>query len=247
MKNKVLTIILLVLFVLASCAPAASIESTNTAVPVQTTTVSNLATATLQPNTPTITPFVDENASTECFLNIDFIPGKTEMDEVITSWGNPTQKSPPGLFSETWNFDFSGRPYITFQDGVLNTVTYFLKDCSLEKIIHELGPPEKVEIIVLVSDVLINDAGGSTTFVQKFHYISLGFSYFRFCDKTKDCYTFHAKDVVDGKKFYPSNTTIEDATGLVIRDRVYNWHGFDVNVEEIEDKLEGFPMETPTP
>ena len=169
------------------------------------------------------------------------------MDEVLSSWGNPSQKSPPGNFLEDWYFDFSGSPRVTFQEGILNTVTFFLKDCSLEKMIHELGPPEKVEIIVLVSDVLVSDVGGYTIFVQDFHYTAFGFSYFRFCDKTQDCYTFHANDIVDGKEFYPSNRTIEDATGSVIRDRVYNWHGFDVNVEEIEDKIQGFPLETPTP
>lgn len=117
-----------------------------------------------------------------------------------------------------------------------------LKLCPLKTIIAKLGPPEKVEITILYSDI-----GGSTDYDQRFHYISLGFSFFRICHEEQDCFAFHPNDFVNAKEFYASNKPIKDSMGFNMATYVYNWHGFDVDVEGIENKIRDFATKTPRP
>lgn len=164
------------------------------------------------------------------------------MNEVISAWGNPSSIDSFGTDYEYWDFDLPGTPYIRFKSQVIDTVSFFLKNCSLEKIISKLGPPEEIEITMLFSDI---DLWASYT--QYFHYPSLGFAFYRLCDKAQNCFTFQADDIVIGKEFYAKDKVIEDTMGFNMSSYVYNWHGFGVDVEQVENKIDDFGMLTPTP
>ncbi|MBI5297271.1 MAG: hypothetical protein HY869_17470 [Chloroflexi bacterium] len=250
MKNKTLLAVILFSLTLASCAPVPTPAPTNTPTPTATVT-STTVPATSTPQTtaivsqtvvPTSTPFINENASEDCFLNIDVIPEKTEMDEVISTWGNPSSKLPFGTDYENWYFDFIGTPQVNFKKQVIDTVNFSLKNCSLEKIIAKLGSPEKVEVTVLISCIDL-----SASYIQYFHFTSLGFAFYRLCDETQNCFTFQAGDTVNGKEFYSKDKVIEDSTGFNMASYVYNWHGFGIDVEKIENKIKDFATITPTP
>jgi hypothetical protein len=248
MRSKILFTAIPFLFALVACAPVPTSAPTNTPAPTATltpvhpTSMPQSTAISTQSNIPTKTSYVNENASDDCFVNVEFIPEKTGMNEVISAWGNPSEKSSFGEEYEYWYFDFAGVPYISFNKQIIDTIRFSLKNCSLEKIIAKLGPPEKIEITVAVSCV-----GGPTMYSQDFHYPSLGFSYYRSCDEAKDCFTFHPSDDVNGKEFYPSGKVIQDSTGFNMAGYVYNWHGFDVDVETIENKIKDFVKSTPTP
>jgi hypothetical protein len=254
MKKRISFVIVLLLLALVACVPVSISTPTTTptftvmptSTPIPVTLTPQPTKLIIQSNVPTSTPFVNEKASEDCFLNIDFIPQKTGMNEVISSWKQPHSKSSLGDY-EDWYFDFVGTPRINFYKQVIDTVNFSLKDCSLEQIFSKLGTPEKVEITVLVSCI-----GGPTMYLQYLHYQSLGYSFYRSCDETQNCFTFHATDKVSGKEFYPLNKVIEDSTGFNTASYVYNWHGFDVDVEKIENKIEDFDItnivtRTPTP
>jgi hypothetical protein len=254
MKKRILFIILLPLLALVACGPVSiSVPTSTPAFTVTSTSTLIPATLTPQPTKSIVqstvstgTPFVNENASEDCFLSVDFIPQKTGMNEVNSSWGQPPSKSAYGDY-EDWFFDFVGTPRINFKKQVISTINFSLKNCSLEKIFSKLGTPEKAEIIVLVSCI-----GGPTIYLQHFHYQSLGYSFYRSCDKTQGCFIFHPSDTVNGKEFYVSGKAIEDWQGFNSSGTVYNWHGFDVDVEQIENKIEDFDVtnivtRTPTP
>ena len=153
------------------------------------------------------------------------------MNEVLSSWGEPSGKMSFGEDIEDWNFHFTGVPQVRFQNQIMDTVRFYLNGCSLEKLIDQLGPPERVEIISAVSCV-----GGNLSIIQNFHYLALGFSYFRSCNETsgQDCFRFHRDDLVDGKEFYELNKIIQDSTGFNMSTKVYNWRGFDVSLLEVE-------------
>ena len=231
--------------ILASCAPVSSPSPTNTprlaftetAVPTPPMSSVQPTGTPIQVIIPTSTPFIKENASEDCFLSIGFTPKKTGMNDILSVWGNPPKKSSIGDDFEYWEFDFTGAPSVRFEKQILDTVIIHLKGCTLEKIITKLGPPEKIEITTLLSCI-----GFPPIVTQNFHYSSLGFSYFRSCDETQDCFSFHSSDIVSGKEFYSSDKMIEDSTGFNMSGYVYHWHGFDVNVEEIEDKIVNMPV-----
>ena len=240
------------LLALVACAPISTPAPINTFTPTVTTTSTQVPPTSethptvvdTQANIQTGTPSVNENASEDCFLNIGFIPGKTGMNEVVSAWGNPSYKlSSLGGVEEDWQFNFVGIPRIFFKNQVIDTVTFSLRNCSLEKIVSKLGPPKQVEITVVISD-----AGPLYIFyIQKFHYTSLGFAYFHACDESQDCFSFHASDIVGGKEFYSKEKTVTDTTGFNMSSYVYHWHGFDVNVEQIENKRKDFVTIAPTP
>ncbi len=254
MKKRILFVIVPLLLTLVACVPVStSVPTTTPTFTVTPTSTSIPVTLTPQPNkviiqsdVPTSTPFVNEKASEDCFLNVDFISQKAGMNEVISSWGQPHSKSSYGDY-EDWYFDFIGTPRINFYKQVIDTVNFSLKNCSLEKIFSKIGTPEKVEITVLISCI-----GGPPIYLQYLHYQSFGYSFYLWCDETQNCFTFHATDKVYGKEFYPSNKVIKDSIGFNTASYVYNWHGFDVDVEKTENKIEDFDItnivtRTPTP
>jgi len=241
MKSKILFAVIPFLLALVSCAPVSTPAPTNTPAPTAAATSTPISATPTHESTSIAphsnisisTPFARENASEDCFFTIDFIPEKTEMSEVIFAWGTPSEKWPSGGdFEVFWYFDFVGTPRVSFNKLVLDRVIFLLENCSLEKIIAKLGPPEKVEITVLVSDIDLSES-----YIQNFHFTSLGFAYFRSCDETEDCFTFQANDIVGGKEFYSPDKTIEDSTGFNTSGYVYDWHGFDVDVEKVEDRI----------
>ncbi len=249
MKTKILLSVIFLFLILVACAPISTPTFTSTVTPaiILTSTSSVVASNTphtvivTQTNVSTSTPIVYENASENCFLNIDFIPDKTTMNEVNSVWGKPKTTLPLGDF-EYWDYGFTGTPFLRFKNQTLDSIGFYLKNCTLEKIIAKLKQPEIVEIKIYYSDI-----SSSVSYIQQFHYKSLGFSYFRTCDETQDCFVFHANDLVGGKEFYSSYKVIEDSIGWNIASYVYNWHGFDVNVEKIEDKIKDRVQITPTP
>jgi len=164
------------------------------------------------------------------------------MNNVISAWGNPSSKSSLSGDYEYWHYDFVGAPYIRFKEQVISDVWFFLNNCPLQKIVTRLGPPEKVEITILVSDIDL-----SASYTQEFHFPSLGFAYYRPCDGTQDCFTFQASDTVIGKEFYSPNKIISDSTGFNMASYVYNWHGFNIDVEKMENKIKDYVIITRTP
>jgi len=244
MKSKTLLVAILFSLVLASCSPVS--------VPVPTAIPSLTTTLTITPIPPTATllptviatqpPNKPLNPSDDCFLSVDFIPEKTRMNEVISVWGIPYAKNVFGKEYEYWFFDSAGSPHIIFKNQTVDRVSFSLKNCSLEKITSKLGIPEKVEITVLISDIDL-----STSYIQEFHYTSLGFSFFRVCNDTQNCFIFQANDTVNGKDFYSTSKVIEDSTGFNMHSYVYSWHGFGIDVEKAENKIKDFITKTPTP
>jgi len=244
MKNRNSFVIIPFLLALVGCVPvvtpASPIIPYLTAISTSTPTYDPTPT---MPHIdfPTTAPFTSDFESKDCFFNINFISEKTEMNEVVSFWGNPTSKVSYGVYDD-WSYDIPGIPSFNFKNQILQRVVIYLKDCSLKKIITKLGQPEKVEITVLVSDIDFSE-----DIIQDFHYPSLGFSFYRVCVEYPNCFTFHPNDYVNGKKFYLTSKVIEDSTGFNTARYVYNWHGFGVDVEKTENKIKDFATITPTP
>lgn len=194
---------------------------------------------------PTSTPFVHRRALDDCLLNIDLVPGKTDMDEVIRLWGEPSARNDSDDF---WSFNSdAGAPSIYFKDKVAQRVRFYLKNCSLESIVSKLGPPEKVEVLVAIRHPTSTE-GPSSSYWQAIHYPALGFSFGRHCDAIRNCYIFRASDTVSEKNFYPTNKTIKDCSPTFHSFRlIYEWRGFDVDVQKAKPKEKPYKEEKRIP
>lgn len=156
------------------------------------------------------------------------------MSEVVSVWGNPTEVQ---IFQEGfthWYYVRSDVPYtdIRFQGETIYSANFYPVNCTIEDIVTELGQPEKIEI-----SIRVNSIDSPELYFQSLHYSSLGFYYSRPCDKAQDCFTFHTNDIADRKIFYAPNKKTEDYTENNMYRYIYDWHGYDVDVEEIEDKI----------
>jgi hypothetical protein len=155
---------------------------------------------------------------------------------MIAAWGEPAHKSNYAGDVEYWDFDLAGAPRAIFRKQVLHSLDIYLKDCTVGEIALRLGPPERVAITILVNDVNLSMVW--TT--QKFYFSSPGFSYFRECEKTEECFIVHSGDVVDGREFFRADMPVADSKRFNMATYVYKWHGFDANMEQIENKIPDF-------
>jgi len=229
--------VILVAMILGACAPAPVPAPLNTPGPAVILTASPTAqrTPAAAPEIiPSSTKWFKENASSDCFIQAEFLPGFAGMGDVRRRWGNPPRSwtsrdgaISPGTDTEYWYFDITGHPSLVFERKILDSARYYLTGCTLGEIVEKLGPPEKVEENWSVSCI-----GGPSFVTQNFHYPSLGFLYFIGCEATLEnsCDIFHSGDFLDGKEFYRSTRIIEDQLGFNWGTNVYSWPGFDVSV-----------------
>jgi hypothetical protein len=138
-----------------------------------------------------------------------------------------------------------GLPYLRFESKILVWMKLSLESCTFGNIVNELGAPEKVDI-----SVVSTDAGPITSFIsQNLDYPSLGFYYSYNEVDMPEPYVFRASEYAERIVFIERGKIITDETGFNWSITVYDWHGFDANIELIEDKNPYYPwpLATHTP
>ncbi len=138
-----------------------------------------------------------------------------------------------------------GLPRMHFVSQVLEWMSISLEGCTFGEIVDKLGPPEKLDISVWSTDF-----GPITAFVsQNLDYPSRGFYYSYSETNMPEPYVFRATESAERIIFITRGKVLTDRKGFNSSDTVYDWHGFDVNIELIEDKnpLYPWPPATFTP
>jgi hypothetical protein len=212
-------VVIVISFVIASCAPSTE-TSENIWSPLTASTAAQNA-----------------NGS-DCFVEIELVPGKTSKQNVEQLWGKPLYVERPGGPLESWEYRspreenilsrWKVEIHFNDKDSKVYEVWFDVSKCTLGDVIDVLGPPEVLELFTLASDMIVNGESALTIYVSKFHYPSKGFMFEVLCTNTREkCLKYSPNEKVVQKRFYERNVNVEGLPTFTYRSKIIEWTGFD--------------------